>query len=58
MAFSSKINGNYNLQGNVQVYNVRIPVELEDVGVSFLRLDLDPGKMQNGIGFLAVSKKK
>ena len=25
MAFSTKINGNHHLQGNVQVYNVRIP---------------------------------
>ena len=26
MAFSTKIKGNHHLQGNVQVYNVRIPV--------------------------------
>ena len=26
MAFSTKIKGNHDLQGNVQVYNVRIPV--------------------------------
>ena len=26
MAFSAKIKGNHHLQGNVQVYNVRIPV--------------------------------
>ena len=27
MAFSTKIKGNHHLQGNVQVYNVRIPVQ-------------------------------
>ena len=26
MVFSTKIRGNHHLQGNVQVYNVRIPV--------------------------------
>ena len=27
MAFSTKINGSHHLQGNVQVYNVRIPAK-------------------------------
>ena len=27
MAFSTKIKGNHNLQGNVQLYNVRIPAK-------------------------------
>ena len=34
MAFSTKIKGTHHLQGNVQVYNVRIPVSFMTLGSS------------------------
>ena len=38
MAFSTKIKGNHYLQGNVQVYTVRIPTESLRLGASHLLL--------------------
>ena len=38
MAFSTKIKGHHHLQGNVQVYNVRIPV--------LVRIPFIPGRVR------------
>ena len=37
MAFSTKIQGNHHLQGNVQVYNVRIPAPFPAVSSGAIR---------------------